>query len=192
MVLDGNFEDEKLLQGIKNNDKKAFDNLFRKYYPMLCAYAKRFVSITDAEEIVQDTMLWIYEHRNESIIHTSLSQYLFRMTYHRCLNCIAQREIHKKIENAYYNHQPLFDNFNYYQIKDLMQHIEKAVNELPEKYREAFILHRFKGLSYKEIAELYQVSTKTVDYRILQALKYLRISLKDYIEILIFLFSTKF
>ena len=69
MVLNGNFEDEKLLQGIKNNDKKAFDNLFRKYYPMLCAYAKRFVSIADAEEIVQDTMLWIYEHRDENIIH---------------------------------------------------------------------------------------------------------------------------
>lgn len=158
---------------------------------MLCTYAKRFVSIADAEEIVQDIMLWIYEHRNEDIIHTSLSKYLFRMTYNRCLNCIAQTEIHEKIETAYYNHQPLFDNFNYYQIKELMQHIEKAVDELPEKYREAFILHRFKGLSYKEIADLYQVSPKTVDYRIVQALKCLRISLKDYIEILLILFVAK-
>lgn len=62
-----------------------------------------------------------------------------------------------------------------------MQRIETAIEQLPETYRTAFIIHRFKGMSYKEIAEMYQVSPKTIDYRIQQALKILRKELKDYL-----------
>ena len=56
-----------------------------------------------------------------------------------------------------------------------------------DTYREAFMLHRFGNKSYKEIADLLQVSPKTVDYRIQQALKQLRILLKDYSPALVWL-----
>ena len=52
-------------------------------------------------------------------------------------------------------------------------------------YREAFIMHRFQNLSYKEAAELLNVSPKTVDYRIQQALKILRVKLKDYLPLIL-------
>ena len=58
---------------------------------------------------------------------------------------------------------------------------------VPDTYREAFMLHRFGNKSYKEIAELLQVSPKTVDYRIQQALKQLRILLKAYSPLVIWL-----
>ena len=70
---------------------------------------------------------------------------------------------------------------------ELQQKIKEALASLPDTYREAFILHRFGNKSYKEIAELLQVSPKTVDYRIQQALKQLRILLKDYSPLLIWL-----
>ncbi len=64
--------------------------------------------------------------------------------------------------------------------------IKEAVNALPESYREAFVMHRFQDMSYKEIASILEVSPKTVDYRIQQALKQLRIDLKDYLPLVMF------
>lgn len=52
---------------------------------MLCAYAHRLVSLEDAEEIVQEVMLWLWENRGDLIIESSLNQYLFKMTYRRGL-----------------------------------------------------------------------------------------------------------
>ena len=66
-----------LLSAIQRGDQKAFDALFRRYYPALCAYGHRFVDLEDAEEIVQDSLLWIWENRENLIIETSLSSYLF-------------------------------------------------------------------------------------------------------------------
>ena len=54
--------DTLLLNRLKKGDMKAFDTLFRKYYPLLCSYGKRFVCVESAEEIAQDAMLWLWEH----------------------------------------------------------------------------------------------------------------------------------
>ena len=89
-----------LLSAIQRGDQKAFDALFRRYYPALCAYGHRFVNLEDAEEIVQEIMLWIWEKHSELIIESSLSQYLFKMTYHRALNLIAKKEIINRFSNG--------------------------------------------------------------------------------------------
>lgn len=64
--------------------------------------------------------------------------------------------------------------------------IEKAILNLPESYRVAFEMHRFQNKTYQEIAEELNISSKTVDYRIQQALKQLRKELKDYLPLLLF------
>ena len=82
-------ENNYLLSAIQQGDQKAFDALFRRYYPTLCAYGHRFVDLEDAEEIVQDSLLWIWENRENLIIETSLSSYLFKMIYRKALNKLA-------------------------------------------------------------------------------------------------------
>ena len=184
MKTDRNMEDMALLSSLRKGEQQAFDSLFRKYYPMLCAYARRFVELEDAEEIVQEIMLWIWEKHSELIIESSLSQYLFKMTYHRALNLIAKKEIINRAEAVFYTkNQEMPEDVNYYQIKELTKRIEKAIAALPESYQTAFIMHRFKGMSYKDIAVTYNVSPKTIDYRIQQALKLLREDLKDYLPV---------
>ena len=66
-------------------------------------------------------------------------------------------------------------------VEELKVRIRKAIASLPETYRDAFLLHRFEGKSYKEIAEIFNMSPKTIDYRIQQALKLLRKELGDYL-----------
>lgn len=179
-------EDDLLLSSIQRGEQKSFDSMFRKYYPILCAYGHRFVDLEDAEEIVQDSLLWIWENRDTFIIETSLSAYLFKMVYRRALNKLAYIDATQRANTRFYEEmQEILQDTDYYQIEELTRRIKDAVATLPESYREAFIMHRFSDMSYKEIAEVLGVSTKTVDYRIQQALKLLRIELKDYLPLLL-------
>jgi len=184
-------QDKILLFALCKSDNKAFDTLFRKYYKPLCAYAYRFVDLTDAEEIVQDILLWLWENRENFSVQSTLSSYLFRAVYYRCLSCIEQKDIKHRIETLYWKKlsQEFPSDMNDFLVNELIHKIHQAIEKLPESYRKAFILHRFKDKSYKEIALQLNVSPKTVDYRIQQALKLLREDLKYYFPML-FLFST--
>ena len=175
-----------LLSAVQRGDQKAFDTLFRRYYPMLCAYGHRFVELEDAEEIVEDSLLWIWENRETLVIESSLNSYLFKMVYRRALNKLAHIDATQRADTRFYEEmQEMLQDTDYYQVEELTRRIEEAVAALPESYREAFVMHRFRDMSYKEIAETLGVSPKTIDYRIQLALKQLRTDLKDYLPLLL-------
>ena len=112
--------------------------------------------------------------------------YKRQIVHHRAINRIKQQEVKSRVENYFYEEmQSLIDDTNFYLIEELTIRIQEAVETLPESYKEAFVMHRFKNMSYKEIAEILGVSPKTIDYRIQQALKQLRIELKDYLPFLL-------
>ncbi|TRX45544.1 RNA polymerase sigma-70 factor [Bacteroides sp. HF-5092] len=179
-------ENNYLLSAIQRGDQKAFDALFRKYYPTLCAYGHRFVDLEDAEEIVQDSLLWIWENRENLIIEISLSSYLYKMIYRKALNKLAHIDAAQRADTRFYEEmKEMLQDTDIYQIEELTQQIKDAIANLPESYREAFVMHRFQDMSYKEIAEILEISPKTVDYRIQQALKQLRLDLKDYLPLLL-------
>ena len=182
-----------LLSAVQRGDQKAFDTLFRRYYPMLCAYGHRFVELEDAEEIVEDSLLWIWENRETLVIESSLNSYLFKMVYRRALNKLAHIDATQRADTRFYEEmQEMLQDTDYYQIEELAKRIEDAVAALPESYREAFVMHRFRDMSYKEIAETLGVSPKTIDYRIQQAVKQPRVDLKDYLPLLLpLLFSLR-
>ncbi len=186
-------EERFLLSAMQRGDLKAYGVLFRRYYPMLCAYATKFVELKDAEEIVQDVMLWLWENRKTQTFETSLSQYLFKTVYHRAINQIVRHQSQLRADTLFYeNMQEMLQDTDFYQLEELQKRIREAVDALPPTYREAFVMHRFDNKSYKEIAEILQVSQKTVDYRIQQALKQLRIMLKDYLPLILLLLPGDF
>ncbi len=76
-----------------------------------------------------------------------------------------------------------------YHIAELSKRIQETIDELPISYKETFIMQRFHNISYKGIAEVLNVSPKTIDYRIQQALKILRIKLKEYLPFLLSLIT---
>ena len=181
-------EERFLLSAMQHGDIKAYGVLFRRYYPMLCAYATKFVELKDAEEIVQDVMLWLWENRETQTFETSISQYLFKAVYHRAINLIVRHQSQLRADTLFYeNMHEMLQDTDFYQFEELQKRIKEAVDALPPAYREAFVMHRFDNKSYKEIAEVLQVSPKTVDYRIQQALKQLRITLKDYLPLILLL-----
>ena len=173
-----NINDEVLFQKIQAGDVKAFDTLFMRYYPLLCAYAKQYVDFYDGQEVVQDVMVWFWENRNMQVIESSPKNYLFKAVKNRCLTLINRNELKQQIVNT------LYADPDFYVVEELTRNIEAALSRLPESYREAFEMNRFQNMTYNEIAQKLNVLSKTVDYRIQQALKLLRVELKDYLPLL--------
>ena len=163
-------EDLSLLNALRQGDGNAFDHLFRRYYPMLCAYAHRLVSLEDAEEIVQEVMLWLWENRGDLIIESSLNQYLFKMTYRRVLNHLTREQVKTKAEAAFYERtQAALCEVDYARFEELDRKIKEAMAALPDSYREAFVMHRFKELSYKEIADVLGITEEQVKVNLFRA-----------------------
>ena len=182
-------EEQALLDEIRQGDKNAFNRMFLYFYSPLCEYASQFVSDADAEEIVQDMMLYVWENRKYLAVETSLKSYLFVSVKNRCFNAMRDRKARERIHN--YLYEKLKDQIeapDYYMLNELAIHLEKAVDELSEGYRETFRMSRFGEMSNATIAKMLDVSVKTVEYRITQSLKILRIKLKDYLPLLCILF----
>ena len=173
------------LSRLIDGDKNAFNFIFHRYYQPLCLYAYQFVTFEDVEEIVQDVLLWLWEHHDTLFFHTSLSAFLYKAVHLKCLTKIEQNSAKRRREYLYA--EMISENrcteLADYPIENLLEMIQIAIGRLPDKYREAFVLHRFHDCTYQEIAEKLNVSPKTVDYRIGKALKILREEFKDYFPI---------
>ncbi|MBQ8839189.1 MAG: RNA polymerase sigma-70 factor [Bacteroidales bacterium] len=178
-------EDRFLMESMKNGNYKAFESIFRKYYPMLCAYAHRFVDMEDVEDVVEECMVWLWEKKETVVINSTLSQYLFSMVRNKALNVLTRKGIAERAASWYFAtlKQESLQNTDQYQVQELKKRIQEGISALPESYRTAFVMHRFQGMSYKEIAQKHDVSPKTIDYRIQQALKLLRKHLSDYLPV---------
>lgn len=171
-----------LLLKIIEGSEKAYEKLFMRYYPLLCAFAKRYVDEDSAENIVQDVMLWIWENRHTLTPDIVISQYLLRAVRNRCLNLLTHNAT--KLQAFSHIKEQIYENNNYYdyvQVKELREKIAQAVAELPEDYRKAFELNRYQSMTYSQIADHLGVSPKTIDYRITQSLKILRQKLKNFL-----------
>lgn len=181
-------KDERLFESLQQGDKKAFNTFFLRYYPVLCAYATRFVGANDAEEIIQDMMVGIWVCRKDIVVESSLNGYLFRAVRNKCYNHIDKLRLHEQVHSLIASKWQLqFEDPDFYVVEELTRKIEEALEKLPQTYREAFVLNRIDGKTYNEIAAELDVSAKTIDYRIQQALKSLRVELRDYLPLLLIL-----
>lgn len=188
MPISASITNDPVWKDIRNGNKAAYDRMFIQYWSALCEFASQFISDTEAEELVQNMMIWIWENKETINIEKSLKSYLFSSVRNRCYNAIRDGKTREKIHNFLYERmKDEIESPDYYLANELAINIDKAISELPEKYRETFIMSRFDEMSYPEIAGKMNVSVKTVEYRMSQSLKLLRIRLKDYLPLLIFI-----
>ena len=183
------FEEPNIFDAIRNNDRQAFERVFKHSYRPLTAYAFRFVrDLPTAENIVQDVFLKLWQNRSQLNITTSLDHYLFRAVRNHCLNFLDKA----KVRSSYLRLQSERDVNNndykeYYPEIGLLEIIENAISALPVKRQEIFRLAREEGLKYREIADQLNISVKTVEAQMSLALKQLRESLKKYNRLVLFL-----
>lgn len=173
---------------LRSGDEAVFDAVYLFYYGRLCAFASQYVELSDSEEITQEVMLWLWENRMVLVPEMSLKSLLFTMVKNKCLNSLDHTLVKRRVhETLYEKFQYQFEDPDFYVYGELMDLLTKAIEQLPEEYRKAFEMNRFDSLTYHEIAEITGVSSKTIAYRISQALKLLRVELKDYLPLLVWL-----
>lgn len=158
----------------------------------MCAYAYNFVKDQEAaEEIVQNVFFKLWVNRNTIKIDSSTESYLFRAIRNSALNLIK----HVNIREDYKKHKQTEDhwqeqhNSDFSNESELQKLIRQAIDKLPEQRRKIFIQSRYEGLKYREIADKMGLSIKTVENQMGKALGFLRTELKDYLPVILLLFS---
>jgi RNA polymerase sigma-70 factor (ECF subfamily) len=179
-----------LIARLWERDQTAFELLFHFYYPGLVIYASQFTADRDeAEEIVQDFFVRFWQKRPQISPLDSLKNYFFSSVKNSSLNFLK----HKKIEARYLKElsdlsdQHLVYDPDLYLASELQEKIKNSIDRLPEKCREIFMMSRIRGLKNEEIAIELNLSKRTVETQISNALKVLRIELKEYMGLLIFM-----
>ncbi|ADV42042.1 RNA polymerase sigma-70 factor [Bacteroides helcogenes] len=173
-------------QAIKCGDRTAFEVFYRFYYKGLCAFASQYIPLVEAEEIVQDTMLWIWENRESLDTSLSLKSFLFTIVKNKALNHLTHEEIRRKVHQSIAKkYQEEFESPDFYLNNELFLLYRTALAKLPPEFRLVFEMNRKEHLTHKEIARQLNISPQTVNYRIGQVLKILRTELKDYLPLLL-------
>lgn len=181
-------DNNETIRMLRSGDEAAFDSVYRFYYKGLCAFASQYISFDESQEVVQDTMMWLWENREQLIPEMSLKSLLFMIVKNKSLNRISHVQVKNRIhQELMKKYESQFTNPDFYIENELMQLYSEVIKKLPEDLKEAFLMNRVEGLTHKEIAEKLQVSPQTVNYRIGQALKFFRTELKDYLPFFLFL-----
>lgn len=182
---------EVMLKEIKEGDKEAFKALFDLYYTELCRFALIYVKDKDsAEEVVQNFFVHFWEKREVLSINSSLKSYFYSSIRNRSLNHIRNNSKFikiddDKVDDLIYTVQ---EQESILESNELRENINKAINNLPPKCKEIFLLSRGEQMSYHEISEKLNISPKTVENQISIALKKLHSDLKPYYNLLLILF----
>lgn len=167
---------------VKSGDTEAYELLFRKYYPSLCLFAKRYVNDMDtAREVIQDLFIYLWEQRKELTVRQSFKSYVFRAAQY---NCIRRKENDRKtgvpmsvLPETTYEDVTFHNNLEYAELKEK---IMESIDGLPEQCQKVFRLSRFDQLKYSEIALQLGISVKTVETQISKAMRMIQQSVDDF------------
>jgi len=151
------------------------ESSFKEYYSPLCRYAHSFIFDQDTcEDLVQEVFLQIWD--KNPVVNSSISSYLYRAVKNACLNQLKKtaqqviipiEEVEDPIETSF----ELNKEQNISQVKEKVEH---AIQNLPPRCREVFIMRRNMQMSYNEISEALNISKKTIENQMNSAIKKLR------------------
>lgn len=155
-------ENEALLfKKMQNGDWTAFNLFFKEYTEQLYLYVMAFVKERlVAEDIVQDAFIYLWTNRARIVFTGSVYSYLLQTVKNACFNYKTHLEVEKKYQNAML--QTVETESSETEWEELRQKVMEAIDSLPPKCREIFILGTLEGLKYQEIAERLDISVNTV------------------------------
>jgi len=176
------------------NQASSFNEIYTTFYRKSYLYVKSYVhDDMAAEDIATEALVILWKKMKLETINP-VSPFLFTILKNRSLDYLKHQSIKRsthdtiaealnrelEIRTAALEASDPNDIFS----KEIQKIIETTLNQLPEKTREIFVLSRFGNKPHKEIAELFNISVKGVDYHIMQSVKELRSALKDYLPLI--------
>lgn len=180
---------DNLLPLLKSGDMKAFEIIYDLYADNLFRYIYSRVRIKEiSEEIIQEIFVSLWTKRETLVITSSLESYLYGAAKYKILSYMRSDKVRKQYAADF----TLFvagryDNSveEWTDLTDLQSTVERSIQELPDKCQTAFRLSRMEHLPIPHIAERMNISTRTVENYLSQALRHLRTSLGEFLALAI-------
>lgn len=164
-------EELRLLKEIRNGDDKALDTLIRHWYPRVYAYVLKILSCEeDAQDITQEVFLALLRNIQNILPLTRFEGWLIRTAYNKCMDHFRLQKRHTDTPTA-----ETAQSTDY----ALAAALKQALQALPPKQRQAFILYHFHRFTTREISEMTHAPLPTVKSRLASAKRSLQNMLKE-------------
>lgn len=192
-----NKNERQLFERLRNDDEAAFKVLFNDFYSKLYYFVLEFIPLKDtAEDIVQDTLVTLWNKRNELKDDSNLTSYLFTVAKNNALKRLRDKKYRQKLFSNTIDISELSLNVaalstidtSVCAFTDIEQIIQETLLTLPPQCRRVFELSRFQEMKNREIAEELNISVKTVEGHISKSIKTFKVALKDYLPLVAYLF----
>lgn len=178
-----------LIRRVRDGDSGAFETLFVTYYEPLLRFAFGYVKIPGvAEELVQDVFFHLWAQRERWDVQDTVRAYLYAATRNRSLNWLRRGALEQRwadragvddADGIFPRSERADERLG---VAELDAAIRAAIDRLPPRCRETFVLSREHHLTYEQIAEVMGISVKTVQEQIARALRALRAGLAPWLE----------
>lgn len=171
---------------IEKSNQRAFEDLYRLFFPRLFNFAVLYVHKREiAEEIVNDVMMKIWNKREGITRILNLETYLFVAVRNHSLNYLSQYSNYHVVaepDTSYAEVVNLNDPERELEWKEIYGKLNHAIDELPDQCRTVFKLIKEEGFRYKQVAEILNLSPRTVETQLFRAIKKLDKVVSLYLE----------
>ena len=171
------YDERELFMQIANGDETAFRMLFDQYRERLYFFAWQLChSAVEAEEVVQDIFLRLWENRSKLGEVDFPRKYIYIMARNRTLDLLSKIARDQRLISEVWTNMSQSDNYleDLLHAQDSQLLIDQAVSQLPEKKRAIFLMSRRDGLSLREIADQTGLSIQTVKNILTEVLKHIK------------------
>ncbi len=167
-----------LLLLLRNGDHVAFYNIYERYCKKLHAFVLRFIKQeSDAEEIVQEVFVKIWEARNRIDVYSSFDSFLFTIAYNSTMSVFRRRITEQKYVEYLKSSQQVENKPDFtdeIHFRELNEKVQQLLDDLTPRQREIYHLSRLEGLTHEEIAGKLDISVLTVKKHMANTLAFLK------------------
>jgi RNA polymerase sigma-70 factor (family 1) len=173
-------EDIHLVGLLQKGDVTSFDLLFEKYSSKLYGFAlKYFKNETDAEELVQEVFVKVWENHQSLKSASSFKSYLFTIALNQIRKHFNQKVVVLRYIENIQNNSAVADQVTHDEYENTLHKIYQIINKMPQRRREIFLKSKIEGKCAKDVAAELNISPGTVDNQISEALRFIRNHLKN-------------
>lgn len=178
-----------LIEALKSGDSKAYTFLVDTYHHKLCIYAYSLSNDEKAaEDIVQNVFIRTWKKRNRLKSDFEIRSFLYKSVYNEFIDEYRKQKLVVPLEKKYIDAlTTMVENEDDHALEAKIKLVKRAIQNLPPKCREIFMLSKHDGLTNLEIAEYKQVSIKSVEAHITKAFSILRQSIREEMQHVLFL-----
>ncbi|MDR1602529.1 MAG: RNA polymerase sigma-70 factor [Tannerella sp.] len=178
---------------------QIFNRLYTDYQKRFIRFAFTYVrDLAAAEDITADAFVHFWENSDSLTPDTSAPAYILGVIRNKSLAYLQHEQVREVVEEKLRDHAEwelrtrveMLEACNPEELfaTEIQTIVDRTLASLPEQTRRIFVMSRYQNLSYREIAEQSDMTVKGVEFHVSKALKALRISLKDYMSVFLYLF----